>query len=278
MRRDLSGHRRLRRCPDFLPGGAVALLLLLLCVALSPQAVAKTLQAESFGRAVEIVDGDTLVLDDRREIRLVGIQAPKLPLGRKGFKTWPLARDAKAALVDLALDRRLGLAFGGSRRDRHGRVLAHLYRDDGLWVQGRMLESGMARVYSFSDNRALVAEMLALEARARDARRGIWAVPYYAIRSADAGALEKDIGSFQLIEGRVYDVARVRGRVFLNFERDWRRDFTISLRSKVARRFRAEGLDPLDLEGRLVRVRGWLKEENGPMIEASHLEQIELLD
>ena len=57
------------------------------------------------GEAVSIaavVDGDTVELtaplDGAREIRLVGIQAPKLPLGRKNFPTWPLAPQAKTAL------------------------------------------------------------------------------------------------------------------------------------------------------------------------------------
>ena len=46
--------------------------------------------------AVEsVVDGDTLVLADGRQVRLVGIQAPKLPLGRDGFQPWPLADEAK---------------------------------------------------------------------------------------------------------------------------------------------------------------------------------------
>ena len=256
--------------------GAVALLCLLLLLWPHQGGRAASLQTEEVARAVEIVDGDTLVLEDGREVRLVGIQAPKLPLGRSGFEPWPLSAEAKAALAELTLDRELGLAYGGSRIDRHGRALAHLYRQDGLWVQGRLLERGLARVYSFADNRALVAEMLALERAARVAKRGIWAKGFYAIRNALA--VGEDIGSFQLVEGRVVAAAEVRGRIFLNFEKDWRRDFTISLRPKVARRFRAEGLEPLDYEGRLLRVRGWLKQENGPMIEASHPEQIELLE
>ena len=39
---------------------------------------------------VAVVDGDTVVLDDGRQVRLVGIQAPKLPLGRRNFRKWPL--------------------------------------------------------------------------------------------------------------------------------------------------------------------------------------------
>ena len=50
-----------------------------------------------------VVDGDTVVLGDRSQVRLVGLQAPKLPLGRAGFPVWPLAPEAKAALESQGL-------------------------------------------------------------------------------------------------------------------------------------------------------------------------------
>jgi len=97
--------------------------------------------------AVEVVDGDTLVLDDGRQVRLVGLQAPKLPLGRPNFRPWPLADDSKAALERLALGRRLKLHYGGREMDRHRRVLAHLEdAETGRWIQGALLAQGMARV------------------------------------------------------------------------------------------------------------------------------------
>ena len=171
---------------------------------------------------VEIVDGDTLVLGDGREVRLVGIQAPKLPLGRAGFKAWPLAEEAKQSLSALTLGRAVTLGYGGRRIDRHGRALAHLFDPQGRWIQGRLLDLGMARVYSFADNRALVPEMLAREAAARAARRGIWADPFYAVRPAAQSM--GHIGGFELVEGRVRAVAVVRSRVYLNFGDDWRED------------------------------------------------------
>ncbi len=134
---------------------------------------AAILEAGTSARVVSVADGDTLTLDDGVIVRLVGIQAPKLPLGRPGFKAWPLADEAKAALEALALGRRVTLYYGGRRNDRYGRALAHLYRDDGLWIQGAMLEQGMARVYSFSDNRGEVAAMLTWEAAARAGGLGI---------------------------------------------------------------------------------------------------------
>ena len=66
--------------------------------------------------------------------------------------------------------------------------------------------------------------------------------------------------------------------VFLNFGDNWRTDFTIRLDRRIARQFRRAGLTADSYDGRRVRVRGWLKNWNGPMIEASHPEQIEILE
>ncbi len=222
-----------------------------------------------------VVDGDTIMLKDGSQVRLVGIQAPKLPLGRPNFPAWPLAEDAKAALERLVDGRSVDMRYGGARRDRHGRHLAQLYTPDGTWVQGALLADGFARVYSFPDNRAVVGEMLALEGQARAHRRGIWADPFYRVLSPDEAGRHLD--TFQLVEGKVKNVAVVRGRAYLNFGADWRTDFTIAIEPGDMRAFRDAGLDPRALEGRRVRVRGWLKSMNGPMIQATHPEQIEIL-
>lgn len=267
------------------PFAALWTVLWLVPAGVGSGAAAAALESGGTARVSGIVDGDTLVLESpvlgADQVRLVGIQAPKLPLGRAGFRKWPLADDAKSALEALVLGRIVELRFGGRRLDRYGRLLAHLYLlgengDGETWVQGRLLEDGMARVYSFSDNRALIADMLKTEAAGRANRRGIWGNGAYAIRSvAETLGL---IGSFQLVEGTVLDAATVKGRTYLNFGSDWRSDFTISMDAAAGRLFIDAGIDPLALKGKMVRVRGWLKKYNGPMIEVSHPEQIEALN
>lgn len=247
---------------------------MLLLLAVSPLAAAGLTGGEN-AEVTSVVDGDTVVLKDGSQVRLVGIQAPKLPLGRPDFPTWPLAEDAKAALERLVLGKPVEMRYGGARRDRHGRHLAQLYTPDGTWVQGALLAGGLARVYSFPDNRAVVAEMLALEGQARAHRRGIWDDPFY--RVLTPGQAGTHIDTFQLVEGKVQNVAVVRGRAYLNFGADWRTDFTVAIEPGDMRAFRDAGLDPRALEGRWVRVRGWLKSMNGPMIQATHPEQIEIL-
>jgi len=233
-------------------------------------------------RVLSVIDGDTAVLETGREVRFVGIQAPKLPLGRTDFETWPLAEEAKAAVQSLLRGRRVFLGYGGRREDRHGRLLAHLFiEEEGHpWVQARLLSQGLARVYGFADNRALLGEMLAFERGARAAGRGIWVEPFY--RLLDAQELEarpRDfIGRFEIVEGRILGVALVRGRTYLNFGPDWKRDFTATIDAAAGRLFEADGLDVEAFEGRRVRVRGWLNSLNGPMVKVTHPEQIEVLE
>jgi len=227
-----------------------------------------------------VVDGDTVELSEEilgaRQIRLVGIQAPKLPLGRKGFPVWPLAEASKKVLEAIVLGKTVKLSFGGAKMDRHGRLLAHLHLKNGRWVQGEMLRLGMARVYTFPDNRAVAAEMLKIEQSARTAKKGIWGLSYYAIRTPED--LGSRIGTFQLIEGTVVSAARVKARVYLNFGANWRTDFTATLKPGAQRLFRKMAIDPISLQGKRVRVRGWLKKFNGPEIEVTHPEQIEVVE
>lgn len=250
-------------------------LIALLLFATPTAGLAFSLPADSTAKVTAVIDGDTVTLADGREVRLVGIQAPKLPLGRRGFAEWPLAGEAKTRLESLALNQDVTLHYGGARSDRHGRLLAHLTVAEGaVWVQGALLQAGLARVYSFPDNRALAADMLAVEREARAARRGIWAHPYYKIRSPEE--TRRDIETFQVVEGRVLQAAAVRDRLYLNFGPDFRTDFTIAIARRNLKLF-GRAFDGASLEGKTIRVRGWLKSVNGPMIEATHPEQIEVL-
>lgn len=227
------------------------------------------------GLVVAVGNGDKLTLRDGTVIRLIGIRVPHGPLGQAPATPWPLAGEARETLRMLTLGKTVTLSYGGTRRDRHGRALAHVYLPDGRWVQGEMLRLGMAQVSSFRDNRAQVAEMLALEQDARANRNGIWALEYYAVKPADG--LQPYIDSFQIIEGQVLDAARIGKYTYLNFGADYRTDFTLSVAKRDLPLFEAAGIELPGLVGRKVRARGWLDMRNGPMIVLTHPEQIEIL-
>lgn len=232
-------------------------------------------EAVKSARVTGVVDGDTVVLDTGAEVRMTGIQAPKLPLGRKGFRAWPLAREAKKTLETLSLNQRISLEYAGRRHDRWGRLLAHVHAGD-TWLQREMLLLGLARVYTFPDNRKHAAALYTAERTARAARRGIWALDWYRILTpAEA---ENRPGTFQLVEGMPKNIAIVRGRAYLNYGKDWKTDFTVTIAPRQMKLFRAAGVDILSMRNQRVRVRGWLIRRNGPMIAVTHPEQIEKLD
>lgn len=232
------------------------------------------------GTVTSATDGDTVILDNGMVIRLIGIQAPKLPRGNDTFEPWPLAAEAKAALEALVVGRQVRLRYGGEKLDRHRRSLGQLFvqGEPEAWVQQQLLTSGLARVYSFPDNRSCIADLLAAEGRARLNRLGIWADPYYAVRHADRPSeLAGRSGHYELVEGRVLAADEAGGRVYLNFGRTWKTDFTVVMDKAALGRFGKEGLDPLRLADALVRVRGWVDIHDGPRIEVTHPEQIEVL-
>ncbi len=255
-----------------------ALLLILFVSGAAFAASPDTLRDGGRGPVATIIDADTIRLKGgKADVRLVGIQGPKLPLGRKGFAKWPLADEARAALAELLKGHEVTLRLGATAQDRNGRTLAHLVRDDGLWIQAEMLRQGWARVYTFPDNRQLAAELFMAEVEARAAKSGIWADAAYAVRAADPAILPKDAGTFQIVEGRVMSAAKVQGRVYLNFGADYKSDVTATIAPEAIGFFARDKTDPLTFKDRVVRVRGYVRNYNGPVIDITHPEQIELI-
>jgi endonuclease YncB( thermonuclease family) len=210
-------------------------------------------------------------LTDGSRVRLVGIRAPKPDTPPFRAEAEPLGDAAKAFVEAFVAGHALTLHTDANPKDRYGRHLAHVVRDDGVWLQQALLEAGLARVYTFPDNRKRVAQLLAFEAAARQAGRGIWALPHYAVERAET----IQPGGFALVEGKVLSQSRGDGPTYVNFGKTWKTDFTIRIQPGDRKRF---GSHVRDLLGKTVRVRGWVFEKDGPMIDVTHPEQIEVLD
>ncbi|MGI9508963.1 MAG: thermonuclease family protein [Geminicoccaceae bacterium] len=156
--------------------------------------------------------------------------------------------------------------------DRYGCRLANPVTDDGASLQRILVEKGWAAVdpSSAPDDVDSIDMLLALEDRARRARRGIWKDP--AMLPKQAAELSFGIGTRQIVEGRVKRIFVNDRYVYLNFGADWRTDFTIRLSRKMIGR---EGFDADALDGKMLRVRGVLQDSRGPLIDVSNLQQIE---
>jgi endonuclease YncB( thermonuclease family) len=221
-----------------------------------------------------VLDGETVVLDDTRELRLIGALAPRALDADAEPRAWPMEGAATEALRALVLGKSIELRFAGERADRYGRLQAHAFLIEDAarrWVQGALLQQGHARAYALAGNRDCAESLLAAERPARDARRGLWAAAAYQVRPADNPAdLMRLRTTFQIVEGRIVRVGLTRGSIYLNFDRNWRRGFSVSLRRNDIALLGAYAGNPKSLEGRSVRVRGWIDRRGGaPIIDLS---------
>ena len=219
------------------------------------------------GRVSAVLDPRTFRLDDEREVRLAGVEPPG---------------DADAAsaamLGSLIAGREVTLHGSDDRPDRYGRQSAFVFLEGaGTPIQWELLAQGTAFASPILTDKTCYAALLAAEAAARTARRGIWADPA-ALKNAES---RDDIlarkGRFAVIEGTVLS-ARLAGAVFYaNFGRQWTRDFAVTISRRRMPAFEAAGIDLKSLKGKRVRVRGWVERRGGPMIEASYPGQIEVI-
>jgi endonuclease YncB( thermonuclease family) len=232
------------------------------------------LESLGTGTAATVVDARTLVLADGREVRLAAIEVAP-PTDAAGAA-------AKTALESLTAGQTIELRGPAAETDRYGRLVAHLFvvRDGKeRWLQAELIERGHARVAARIGERACAAALLAHEQKARGAKLGLWGEPGYGVRRAeDATGLTAERGRFAIVEGKVLSVRESGGTIYVNFGRRWTQDFTVTISKRNERIFADAGLEPKRLEGRRVRIRGWIEQRGGPWVEATRPEQIELAE
>ena len=229
------------------------------------------------GAVASVVDGRTLVLDDGREVRLAAIEVapPHEPAGAA----------AKGALEALAAGRRIDVRAAGDKTpetDRYGRLFGHVYvTSDNAerWAEAELIAQGHARVAARVGERACANALFARERAARAANLGLWADPVYVVRPADdPAAVAAERGRFAIVEGKVLSVRESGPTIYVNFGRRWTQDFTVTIAKRNESAFTSAGLEPKRLQGRRVRVRGYVEQRGGPWVEATRPEQIELAE
>jgi hypothetical protein len=80
-----------------------------------------------------------------------------------------------------------------------------------------------------------------------------------------------------LVEGKVLSVRQAGAMTYLNFGRNWTRDFAVTIPKRMIGAFETAGVLLKSLENQRIRVRGWVEARGGPRIEVLRVGQIERL-
>ncbi len=223
-------------------------------------------------RVLRVERNGELILAHGGSVTLEGL---RLPSGKADHAPQAIADAALAALSLLARQAPLTLGVTPPVTDRYGRLRAQGF--GAAWLQRALLERGLARVSLAPDRSDCAPDLYEAEAAARQAMRGMWALPAYRIRNA-SHALDADAGTFQIVEGQVVHVGSGKDRIFLDFSADWRRGFSAIIVGDDRRTFHTAGFDLAALAGRRIRLRGMVEMVEGhPQIGLSNPAQIELL-
>jgi len=143
-------------------------LLVLMLVALLSAALAPI----SYERVRHVLDGDTVLLETRKEVRYIGIDAPEL--GHNGQPDDLMAVESKRFNHALVGNRRIRLEFDQEKEDRHGRLLAYVFLENGDMVNAMLLRKGLARVLVVKPNVKYFSVLLEAQRAAMSAKIGLW--------------------------------------------------------------------------------------------------------
>jgi endonuclease YncB( thermonuclease family) len=225
------------------------------------------LELQGEGRVAAVVDGRSLRLEDGREVRLAGIE-------RGGTDR----ASGRAALSAIAAGREVTLHGDDDTPDRYGRQPAFVFvAGSEHSVQSELLRRGEAMHSSDISEKNCAAALAAAESTARDAKLGIWAETSAIKNAESSGDILSAIGHFSVVEGRVLSVRQAGAITYLNFGRNWTRDFAATISRRIIPAFESAGLGPKSFENRRIRIRGVVSSRGGPRIELLRVGQVEVL-
>lgn len=226
-------------------------------------ASACSFEPQGIGRITDAIDIRTLRMSDGAEVRLAGIE--------------PAASTTSIAeLRALIPTGDIAIHGESDTPDRYGRQAGFVFTEiDGPPLQARILSAGMALASGTVPAPGCAAELAAAEASARRAKSGIWSRDGVIKNAVIPGDILAQLGRFVVVEGRVLSVREAGTTTYLNFGRRWTRDFAVSISRRMIPAFTGAGIVLKSLEGRRIRVRGWVESRGGPRIEVRHVGQIE---
>jgi micrococcal nuclease len=194
-----------------------------------------------------VYDGDTVVLEDGRKIRLLGINTPEVQ--HKDKMADAGGEDAKAWLINKLQHSKVRLEFDFDKTDKYGRTLAHLFSEKKEHINLSLVKAGLATISIYPPNLLYVNELLAAENKAEQNKLGIWRLPEYAA-----------IPVSNLTKARHPRWSRLVGKVVAirNTPKSIDLVFSSQFEARIERKWQSLFPDVNSYLGKTVELRGWV--------------------
>jgi micrococcal nuclease len=134
-------------------------------------------EPNTYYTVTKVIDGDTIDVDidgATERLRLIGIDTPEVVDPRKPVECF--GQEASKKALELLLNKKVRLEpdITQENRDKYGRLLRYIYREDGLFYNKWIIENGYAHEYTYVIPYKFQAEFQKAENFARENLLGLW--------------------------------------------------------------------------------------------------------
>lgn len=209
-------------------------------------------QGSPYYKVESVYDGDTVRLEDGRNIRLLGINTPEVR--HRNQDTEAGGETAKRWLTQKLKNHKVRLVTDVEQTDKYKRTLAHLITENKEHINVQLVEMGLAAVNIYPPNLLYADELVAAGNRAERAKRGIWQQAEYTAMPVARLAKTGHSGWTRLI-GKVSVIRSSRKHVYL--------EFSDLFQARIEKKWLPLFPGPNSYRGRNLEVRGWLNKNRG---------------
>ncbi|MDR4513139.1 thermonuclease family protein [Nitrosomonas sp.] len=202
-------------------------------------------------RVKKVYDGDTLILENGKRVRLLGVNTPEIESRHRAGE--PGGEQARLWLHNKLQDRKVYLEYDLEKQDKYQRLLAHVFLSDGKHVNLELIKNGLAFLNIMPPNLRHAKQFELAQKQAKQNKLGIWALPRYQARPLSA--ITSANSGWQRYTGVPQTIQHKKRYTYLNFN-----DQTNIRIDNEHLNYFPELTSYL---GKMVEIRGWVSRRGG---------------
>ena len=167
---------------------------------------------QSYYSVDKVYDGDSILLSSGDKVRLLSINTPEVA-GRNTFDQKG-GEQAKQWLIQQLQNKKVYLEKDFERKDKYGRILAHVFTEDKLHLNLELVKQGLATTSIYPPSIKYIKALVHAENQAEKQRLGLWGYRDYKPKKATK-IPSKNAKGWQRIRGKVKKITRKRKYSYL---------------------------------------------------------------
>ena len=129
------------------------------------------LYGENLYKVTKVIDGDTIVINNKEKIRLIGVDTPESVHPSKSVEYF--GKEASIFTKRMCEGKVVKLEYDWQRHDKYGRTLAYVYLEDGAFVNAEIIKQGYGFAYTKFPFKYM-DEFRGYQQKAREDEKGLW--------------------------------------------------------------------------------------------------------